>query len=100
MLHVALTQLETADAEAIVLRRPVLLDVAARLEGGEEAEDVVLVELQALGELRHPELLGLAAELLEDVQAVGNRLDDVVRFLAPHHGISAKAVLGYVGLPG
>src|SRR5205823_15024188 len=28
VLHVALTQLETADAEAIVLRCPVLLDVA------------------------------------------------------------------------
>ena len=100
VLHVALTQLETADAEAIVLRCPVLLDVAARLERREQAEDVVLVELQALGELRHPELLGLAAELLEDVQAVGDRLDDVVGFLAPHDRISRKAVLGYVGLPG
>src|SRR5262249_17805507 len=87
VLDVALSQLETADPQAVVLGRAVLLDVATRLERGEEAEDVVLVELQPLRELGDPELLGLPAELLEDVQAVGARLNDVIGFLSADHEI-------------
>src|SRR5881396_556664 len=84
VLHVALPELEATDAEAVVLGGPVLLDVAARLERGEQAEDVVLVEPEPLRQLGHAELLGLARELLEHIQRVRHRLDDVVGLLAPH----------------
>ena len=82
--HVALPELEAAHAEAVVLGRAILLDVAARLEGREQPKDVVLVQLEPLRQLGDPELVGLAAELLEHVERVRYRLDDVVGFLAPH----------------
>ena len=47
-LDVRLSELQAADAEPVVLGRLVLLDVAARLERREQAEDVVLVQLEAL----------------------------------------------------
>src|SRR5207245_6122865 len=84
VLHVALAELQAADAEAIVLGRAVLLDVAPGLERRQQTEDVVLVELEALGVLGHPELVGLAEELLQHVERVRDRLDDVVGFLASH----------------
>jgi len=90
VLHVGLAELQAADAEAVVLGRAVLLDVAARLERREEAKDVVLVELQAFREIGDAELFRLAGELLEHVQRVRDGLDDVVRFLSPHHGDALK----------
>src|SRR5262249_33583760 len=94
--HVALAELEAADPEAVVLRGAVLLDVAARFQGGEQAEDVVLVQLQALRELRDAELFGVETELLEHVERVRHGLDDVVRILPAHFPRPPqKRVLGY-----
>jgi hypothetical protein len=42
VLHVALAELETADAEPVVLGGPVLLDVAARLEGARRRKTLFL----------------------------------------------------------
>ena len=95
VLHVALTELEAAHAKPVVLGAPVLLDVAARLEGGEQAEDVVLVQLEPLGQLGDAELVGVLEELLKDVERVRDRLDDVVGFLPSHRQPSQKRVLGY-----
>jgi len=85
------TDLQAADAESVVLGRLVLLDVAARLERREEPKYVVLVELQAFREIGDAELFRLAGELLEHVQRVRDGLDDVVRFLSPHHVDALKS---------
>src|SRR4030095_16837428 len=95
VLHVALAELETAHPQSVVLGGAVLLDIAARLEGGEQPKDVVLVELEPLGQLGHPQLVGVLEELLEDVERVRYRLDDVVGLLASHRSALPKRVLGY-----
>src|SRR5439155_1025555 len=64
VVHVALPELQAADAEPVVLGGAVLLDIAARLERCEQTEDVVLVEPEPLRQLGHAELLGVARELL------------------------------------
>src|SRR4029077_17657232 len=74
----------------VVLGAPVLLDVAARLESGEQSEDVVLVQLEPLGQLGCAELVGVLEELLEDVERVRDRLDDVVGFLPSHRHVFPK----------
>ena len=84
MIDVGATQLQAPNAQPIVLRRLVLLDVAARLERGEQTEHVVLVQLETLRELRHAQLAVVIAKLLEHVDGVGDGLDDVVGFLAAH----------------
>jgi hypothetical protein len=43
------------------------------------------VELQALREVGDPELVGLPGELLDHVESVRDRLDDVVALLAADH---------------
>lgn len=46
---------------------------------------VILVKLELLAELRHTELDGLPLELFQNVQRMGNRLDDVVGFFSLYH---------------
>jgi len=84
VVHVALPELQAADAEPVVLGGAVLLDIAARLERCEQTEDVVLVEPEPLRQLGHAELLGVARELLENIERVRHRLDHVVGLLAAH----------------
>ena len=73
LAHVDLAELQAANAEPVVVRGPILLDVAPRLQGREQTEDVVLVELEALRQLRHAELVRLLAELLERHAAHGDQ---------------------------
>src|SRR3989442_1589715 len=94
VVHVALPELQAADAEPVVLGGAVLLDIAARLECCEQTEDVVLVEPEPLRQLGHAELLGITRELLEDIERVRHRLDHVVGLLAAHRSLR-KAVLEY-----
>ena len=54
------------------------------IERGEKTEDVVLVKLQSLAELRHTELVELSVELLEDIESVCDGLDDIVCFFTLH----------------
>src|SRR5262245_4839537 len=90
VLDVALAELQAADAQAVVLGAPVLLDVATRFEGSEQPEDVVLVQLEALGQLGDAQLVGVLEELLEHVERVRHRLDDVIGFLPSHRHVFPK----------
>src|SRR5215468_10123789 len=64
----------------------VLLDVALLLEGGEQAEHVVLVQMETLGQLGHAELL-FAVERLEQPHGVADGLDRVLA-LGPLHQLA------------
>ena len=72
MINIAASQVQALDSQAIVLGRPVLFDIAARLQRGEQTKDVVLMQLQALGKFGDAEFVDLAKELFEHVQSVGN----------------------------
>src|SRR5271154_4100562 len=50
VVNVTAAEMEALDPEAIVLGALVLFDIAARLERGEQAEDVILMQLEPLGE--------------------------------------------------
>jgi len=52
-----LTHLEGLDAQSVIAGVFVLLDVSSGLESGEQPEDVVLVQLEPLGELRNAEVV-------------------------------------------
>src|SRR5262249_45306001 len=67
------SEMEAAAPQPIALVL-VLLDVALLLERREQAEDVVLVQIETLGQLGHAELL-LAVERLEQAQGVADGLD-------------------------
>ena len=94
VVDIAASQVQALDSQAIVLGRPVLFDIAARLERGEQTKDVVLVQLEALGKFGDAEFVDLAEKLFEHVESVRNRLDDVVGFVAPDHGeLSSNAAV-------
>src|SRR5208282_2520874 len=85
MMDVTASEVEALDAEAIILGDFVLFDVTARFERGEEPKDVVLVQLEPLGEFRHAEFVNVAEELLEHVERMSDGLDYVVGFVASDH---------------
>ena len=85
MMDVTTAEVEALDAEAIIFGGFVLLDVAARFERREQAEDVVLMQLEALGKFGHAEFIDLAEELFEHVERVRDGLNDVVGFVATDH---------------
>src|SRR5512141_988273 len=103
-----LAQLEALDPETVIVVGTVLLDVVSRLERGEDAEDVVFMQFQLLAELRDPQLLRLIPELLQDIEGVGDRLDDVVRLVSTDHGkpplegglVSKQNIVRYIGSAG
>ena len=72
VVNIAASQVQTLDSQAIVFGRPVLFDIAARLEGGEQTEDVVLMQLQAFGKFGDAEFVDFTKELFEHVQRVRN----------------------------
>src|SRR5262249_49285289 len=92
LVHEGLAELETFQSQPIVFRRGVLFDVAARLERREQAEDVVLVELQPLAQLGDADFLRVLVELLQHVEGMRHRLNRVVGFFAPNHHPSGKAL--------
>jgi len=61
----------------------------AVLQRGEKAEDIVLMQSEALGKLRHAELVVGLREGLKDIECVGNGLDQVVFFI-PFHGCASS----------
>ena len=90
---VRLPKLQATNSQTVVLGGLVLLDVPPRLQRGEQPEDVILVQFQPLAQLGDTELIVFAGELLEHVERVGDRLDDVVGFLATHatlHGLRRR----------
>jgi hypothetical protein len=94
MLDVAPTEVQTLDPEAIVLARLVLLDLAAGFEGGEKAENVVLMQLETLRQFGDAELVDVAEKLLHHVERMRHRLDEIIGFIASHcHGESSAAFL-------
>jgi len=52
----------------------VLLDEVARLQGGQQPEDVVLVQRHAAAELGDPQLHPVAVELVQQIQGMADRL--------------------------
>jgi hypothetical protein len=54
------------------------MNIVARLERGQDPEYVVFMEFQLLAEFRDPQFLRFIPELLQDIEGVGDRLDDVV----------------------
>jgi len=78
--HVALPELEAADAEAVVLWCAVLLDVSRATRAWRAAEDVVLVEPSRFDSSVTPSSSASPANCLEHIPASGHRLDDVVDF--------------------
>src|SRR3977135_3908580 len=85
MMDIAAAQVQTFDAEAIILGRSILFDIAARFERREQSKDIVLMQLETLGKLRDPELIDFAEELFEYVERMRHRLNNVVCLLAAHH---------------
>ncbi len=78
--------LQVLQAEAVVAGVVILLDEVARLQGGKEAKDVVLVQGHAAAELGDPQLHPVAVELVQQVKGMADRLDEIVRLvpLCPH----------------
>src|SRR5438876_1180226 len=87
VMDIAAAEMQAFDAEAIIFAGAILLDIAARFEGGEDAEDVVLVQLEAFGKFGDTEFVALAKELFEDVERMRHGLDNVVCLVAPHHWV-------------
>ena len=87
VMDIAAAEMEAFDAEAIIFAGAILFDIAARFEGGEDAEDVVLVQLEAFGKFGDAEFVALAKELFEDVERMRHGLDNVVCLVAPHHWV-------------
>ena len=83
VIDIAAPEMQALDPEAIVLGRLVLLDIAARFERGEQAKDVVLMQLETLGKFGDAEFIDFAEKLFEHVERMRNRLDNVVCFIAP-----------------
>ena len=94
MLDVAAPEVQTFDAEAIILARLVLLDIAARFEGCEQSENIVLMKLETLRQFGNAELIDIAEKLLHHVERMRHRLDEIIGFIASHyHEGSAFAFL-------
>src|SRR5713226_9425466 len=85
MMDVSASEMEAFDPEPVVLGRFVLFDIAARFERGEQAEDVIFVQLEPFGKFGYAKFIDLAEELLEHVEGMRNRLDEVVGFIASDH---------------
>ncbi len=50
------------------------------------------MELEALAELGDAELVDIVMELLEQIQSMGNRLDNIFRFFFPGHFLILKVI--------
>jgi hypothetical protein len=87
-MDVSASEMQAFDPEPVVLGRFVLFDVAARFERCEQTKDVVLVQLEPFGKFGYAKLVDLAEKLLEHVERMRDRLDDVVGFIAADHSCS------------
>ena len=84
-MYVSASEMEAFDPEPVVLGRFVLFDIAARFECGEQAKDVVLVQLEPFGKFGYAKFIDLAEKLLEHVERMRDGLDDVICFIAADH---------------
>ena len=82
MLDITPSEMQAFDPEAIILARPILLDIAARFQGGEQSKNIVLMQLEALGKFGYAKLIDIAKKLLHHVERVRDRLDQVIGFVA------------------
>jgi hypothetical protein len=80
-----LPELQALDPEAVIVVRFILLDVVPGLQSRQDAENVVFVQLQFFAEFRDSQFVQVSAEFLEDVEGMCDRLNDVIRFVAPDH---------------
>jgi hypothetical protein len=62
-----------------------LFDVTARLKGGQQPKNIVLVKLQSLAQLGNADLINVSVELLENIEGVRYGLNYVIRFLPTNH---------------
>jgi len=85
MMDVTASEMQTLDAEAIILGGFVLFDIAARFERREDSKDVVLMQLEPLGKFSYSQFIDIAEELFEHIERVGDGLDEVVGFVASDH---------------
>jgi hypothetical protein len=85
MMDVSASEMEALDPEPVILGGFVLFDIAARFERGEQTKDVVLVQLEPFGKFGYAKFVNLAEKLLEHVERMRDRLDDVVGFIAADH---------------
>jgi len=91
MMDVTATEVQAFDAEAIIFGGFVLFDVTTRFERREQPEDVVLVQLEPLGQFRNAEFIDVAEKLFEHVERMRDGLDQVVGFIASDHSFSVYA---------
>lgn len=78
-----LPDLEAASAEPITIGSRALLYVPRLLERGEQPKHVVLVQVEAVGELRYAELF-FVGEGLEQRERIAHRLDHVIALASFH----------------
>ena len=88
MMDVSASEMQALDAEPVIFGRFVLFDIAARFERGEQTKDVVLVQLEPFGKFGYAKFVDLAEKLLEHVERMRDRLDDVVGFIPADHKCS------------
>jgi hypothetical protein len=87
MMDVSTTEMEAFDSKPVILGCFVLFDIAARFERGEQAKDVVLVQLEPLGKFGNAKFIDFAEKLLQHVERMRNRLNNVISFIASNHGV-------------
>jgi hypothetical protein len=85
MMDVTATEVQAFDAEAIIFGGFILFDITARFERRQKPKDVVLMQLEPLGEFRNAEFIDVAEKLFEHVERVRDGLDQVVGFIASDH---------------
>ena len=83
-----LTELETLQAQSVILRHLILFNITSRFERSEQTENIVLMQLQPLAKFGNSDFIDVAIELFQDVERMGDRLNDVIGLLAPHHDSS------------
>jgi len=64
---------------------PILFDISAGFERRQQTENVVFMEFKLLAQFGDAEFVHIPLEFLEHVEGVGDRLDDVIRLVAPYH---------------
>src|SRR5208283_4979972 len=91
VMDITPAEMEAFYAEPVIFGGAILFDIAARLQGGEQPENIVLVQLEALGKFSHAQFVDVAEELFEHVERVRDRLNNVVclfatQFSSPFRG--------------
>ena len=89
MLNIGLAQLEAVCSQAVVFSRAVLFYIATGLQGCQNTENVVFMQIQPFAQLGHAQL-PIAVELFQHIQGMDHGLDDIVAFFTADHASSSK----------